>query len=825
MVKRKECLNYIIISLTILILILISLGFNNMFGSSIDWLYQHITFPEYFRHLFYKTGNLIPSLALNIGAGQNIFNFSYYGLLSPIIMISYLLPFIKMVDYLMFAMIIVIISSSLFLYKWLRNNHFDANLALVLALLFSLSSPLIFQAHHQIMFVSYMPFLILGLLGIDLYFSKKKRWLIVLSTFLMIMTSYYYSVGGMFVFAVYTIYKLIPLKNKSLKESFLEGFKVAVAMTVGLLMAGVLILPSLYVILNGRVSPKQTIDLIALLTPKVDMYNILYSHYDLGLTAIAPLALIGGLLFKKKENRFLSIALILILIIPIFMYVLNGGLYIRGKVLIPFLPLYIFQIGIFLKHIFKNQVRFLYLLVVLLVTSTAIYFNGNTHLLYYFDLLVLLTVIGLYIWKQQKIFIYLHLVLFSLIICFIVNSQFETYVNKDYYQTISQNKISEILTQDKTFYRFNNLNYSLQTVNKIYGANYYQTNFYSSTYNANYEQFLNKIYYNVRSERNILVNTDSNNILFETLMGIKYVNTNQDAPIGYHKVKSGIYMNNNVLPLGYATNHLLHENDYLKLSHPYQLDTILYNIITTKTANAIASKIKPISLDYQEVIGANIHATELNNEYSLEVAKTDTIILKLKNPINEQILIISFDMLDIPSCKKGDTWIEINGIFNKLTCKSWLYFNKNTTFHYVLSSNQPINTIVIKFAKGSYRLGNISTSILTYRNITTAVEMVDSFIVDTKKTKGDVIAGSIKVTDDGYFATTIPYDRGYTITINNKVIKYEKVNTAFIGFPINQGEYKIIMTYKSPFLEIGKIISLIGLGLFIYITFKERQII
>ena len=47
-----------------------------IFGSSMDWGFQHITFPEYFRMLFYNTGDLFPDFAFNIGAGQNIYYFA-----------------------------------------------------------------------------------------------------------------------------------------------------------------------------------------------------------------------------------------------------------------------------------------------------------------------------------------------------------------------------------------------------------------------------------------------------------------------------------------------------------------------------------------------------------------------------------------------------------------------------------------------------------------------------------------------------------------------------------------------------------------------------
>ena len=42
------------------------------------------------------------------------------------------------------------------------------------------ATPLLFHSHRHIMFINYMPFLILGLMGIDLYFDKKKSWLLIL---------------------------------------------------------------------------------------------------------------------------------------------------------------------------------------------------------------------------------------------------------------------------------------------------------------------------------------------------------------------------------------------------------------------------------------------------------------------------------------------------------------------------------------------------------------------------------------------------------------------------------------------------------------------
>ena len=86
-------------------LVIISLFcFTNIFGSTMDFLTQHVVFPNYLRELFYSSGKIIPNFMVQIGAGQNIFNIAYYGLLNPIILISYLFPFIKMLDYIIYSL-------------------------------------------------------------------------------------------------------------------------------------------------------------------------------------------------------------------------------------------------------------------------------------------------------------------------------------------------------------------------------------------------------------------------------------------------------------------------------------------------------------------------------------------------------------------------------------------------------------------------------------------------------------------------------------------------------------------------------------------------
>ena len=86
-------------------------GKYGVFGSKVDWISQHSVFPDYFRQQFYDTGDFFPEFALDIGGGQNIYHFAYYGLYSPVFWLSYLLPFVKMSDYLIAASFVCLTAS------------------------------------------------------------------------------------------------------------------------------------------------------------------------------------------------------------------------------------------------------------------------------------------------------------------------------------------------------------------------------------------------------------------------------------------------------------------------------------------------------------------------------------------------------------------------------------------------------------------------------------------------------------------------------------------------------------------------------------------
>lgn len=824
--EKKDSKYILLICSLVFILVISFLLSNKIFGSTTDWLSQHTVYPDYFRNLFYKTGNLFPDFSINLGAGENIFYFSYYGLFNPIIMFSYLLPFISMQNYIIITSVVGILVSMILLYYFLKDK-LGEELSFISSILYLLSGPIIFQAHRHIMFTNYMPFLILGLIGVDKYFKNKNKSLIIISTFLMILTSYYYSISGIIVLAIYGIYVYLKQNDFKIKNFLKEALHFFIPIFLGILLSCFFLLPTAYSLLSGRVENTNSISIINLFIPSFNLNNFLYSNYSLGLTSIFILTLIYFIIDSKKENKFLGITLSFLCLIPFGVYILNGTLYARFKSLIPFLPLAILMIGIFIKNFNYSIKKVFWLILLIFLFIISFLYLDNT--LFFIDICILLISLIIYSKYNSKKIIYIPLLITALVNVLIFNQQ-EKYVPNDY-NTDGINSLVDKIDNNNS-YRTSIQNDTLNGLNRVYSYNQLNTSIYSSTYNSNYYDFYTKIFDNSLSYRNKLMLNTTKNILFETLMAEKYiVRKCNDSLLGYDILDQDneycLYENKNVFTLGYGSSNLYSNNYFDSLEYPYNIELLLNGIIVNnkKLNNKLESKIEKVKLngtiDYDK---NKLSIRKGNDLYIVDSKDETTITFTLNDKLENKILIIDFDLLNSESCDIGDTFIMINGIKNKLTCTGYEYDNKNNHMTYILNYKE-LEKLSITFNKGNFQIKDIKTNILDYDNY---INLKNNIYMFTNiKYFDNLISGNIFMEKDGYFVLNIPYDKGFTITVDEEEIEYEKANLAFIGFDLSKGKHSIKIEYKAPLFIEGKIISIITLlslvGLFMKGKFKWKK--
>ena len=834
--KVKRYIPYLLLTGLTLFFCRMFVGRYGIFGAKVDWFSQHSVLPDYFRQQFYATGKLFPEFAANLGGGQNIYHFAYYGLYSPLILPSYLLPFVKMSDYIMAVSITGLIASVLLFYYWLKSRKTDTGTAFILSLMFLLAGPMIGQYSGQIMFVDYMPFLCLALIGVDRYFEQEKSGLFTVSVFLMIMTSFYFSIGGMLSLVLYGLHRYFEQRegNRGTVRSFLrDGLCFVRSMILAVLMSGFFLVPTALALTGGR-SKEQNTSFASFFIPQITVERFAYSIYGIGLTTLVITVLLTGLLYRKVYEKVLTYGCVIVLVIPVFAYLLNGGLYIRDKVFIPFLPLLCYLISIYLEKCRKRELSFIAGIVPYIITTIFVYIARNQFVS---------KGIGKSIWKvllaESILFLICYVLYCALkryhketkeilmlalpsVICLAVTMNTfyqmkpDRYVNRKLYRDVTgeQNRqaVKEAL-KDDGYYRTEQMgsdDENAADLNRIWDVEQNITSIYSSAYNPDYQTFRQKTFGLEEPFRNGMMQSVSKNPVFQRMMGVRYIVSDSDVP-GYTLVKkcgtTGIYQNKDAAPVMYATDRVMTEEEYKKLAFPYNQTAFLeYAVVGEHTESSdqnIMTAYAPVSL-------------KMDNNRTTGGAEQKTI----QQEGQKQILFFRFRVDNAHPNKDVAVWI--NGIRNKLSAKDHVYYNENKTFTYAVPLKDGEDNISVTFGKGKYRLRHVQAYLGSLPERSELLYQSE-IQVDKKQTEDNVIQGTIRVKKDGWFITSIPYDKHFKIYIDGKETKIQKVNTAFLGCKIESGNHEVKIIYHAPGTTTGKVLSLIGIAGFLLVLVREKR--
>ena len=136
---------------------------------------------------------------------------------------------------------------------------------------------LFFQTHRQIMFVNYMPFLLLALI----FLEKRRFALMSISLTLIYLHSFYYAIACLAVIGWFAVGMLRKEDVRGRRHLLFQGV-TSVILSLG--MAMMLLLPTFMTILEHKHSGEKATTWADLVMPNIK--NLLYDPYGLGLTLL-----------------------------------------------------------------------------------------------------------------------------------------------------------------------------------------------------------------------------------------------------------------------------------------------------------------------------------------------------------------------------------------------------------------------------------------------------------------------------------------------------------------------------------------------------------
>lgn len=765
-----------------------------------DFANQHVKFIEYIRNLILSTHDLKPQISMNYGLGQSFVALYYHGMYNPFILASLLLGAlpIKYVMYFIYALIIG--STSVSMHLLCRLNNFSHKQSRLLSIFMAFSGTILFHLAFHPMFIYYLPFMNMSLVSLHYMAVSKNKYLYSLMFTLVFFTNFFFAPIVSIIQFAYFIGLLVE-KNKPILEGFINFTK---AYILGLLMGLIMLVPIYIFAQEGIRGTNPNISYNLFQTYDKVVTNLI-NPYNLGIGAISIIAIIYGVLFvKEKQLKFPVFILIIIMFFTKVVLLLNLDMYINYKHIIYFLPILWLIFG---KMIFNEDNKYRVLFVLLLSVVAIVIVSTDKLNLHIVHLLFaeIIAVFLMYQFRNKRFII-------NALTCWIISITMINsliVVDSDKYKQATLSVQNEVVPTDLSGIKaISPYRTGEGDLNRLSSMDSFNPNLYTSLENPNFQEFLRSSL-ELELSNSQRVNSDSifNNYLLRKYLGItkftdsKGKTTNQKAlPIVYGVGNDAVYDLDSLLSLDPHSRILaLNEGTFVE-------DEAKDMVVKTKPKLIYTSKEKLTIKDHK-----------FNKEYTLP-----------KEYQKDGTLVVTFDT-DIADDSQISDKITINGHTNTVMMNDFYGENQNRRASFLLDTNQDTNKLKLKVSKGKYSKG---TEPITYSNL--KVYYVDHQDVDNnqftyyapqnfKVDMSHYYEFTVNQKENGYLATTIPYDNGFTIFVDGKESDISKINGLFLGTKLSAGTHKIRIEYNIPGYKVSLIIS--SLAFTIFIIYQSKLLI
>lgn len=358
----------------------------------------------------------------------------------------------------------------------------------------------------------------------------------------------------------------------------------------------------------------------------------------------------------------------------------------------------------------------------------------------------------------------------------------------------------------KNFYHFESILGNGTVNNDGFRYNYSGIHMFSSMRNCNVSRVLNGLGFRNAQKDGLTVDYMNNTLLMDSLMGVRYnvVDSNPEK-YGFKEIsKAGdlqLYENENALPAG-----IIAKGNISKFKMDYNNPLIgQENLLKGLTGKdyPIYKEIEPKLVEVHNIVPPK----ENDKSISLPTNRSNlprTLVYEVTIPAGEQAYFELLPKSDVYKDFEFSTWARVIGPKYDTNTKQILslgsYYNLGT-YH----EEQKIRFEVridgrhdIEIKKPKILLLNLDT----YNQVISELKTQGVNL----QTNGRFATAKVNLSKDSNIFTTIPYDAGWTLTIDGKKEPIKSVNGGFIQIHVPKGKHNIKLSYFPPGLELGLIL-------------------
>ena len=733
-----------------------------------------------------------------------------------------------------FKAVLSAMTCSIYLNKKFKSNSL---LLVPICLLYVFSA--YYRAYYwNLMWIDGMIMLPLVTLGIESIVKENKWKLYTFSLFVMLIANYFIAymicIYSVIYFIIYLIYKteLKDLKKKNIKNLFNKIFMFGTSSLLAGGLSAFLMIP--------MASSMASISATGGTIPTSQYYNFEFINF-----IKAHFSCVNSVIFKSDAITTPNVSAGIIVLFLSISYLLNTNISKKNKIC------YLILYFIFVAFIFVPQLdfiiqafhvpndlpyrySFIYTFIMIILSSYAVLNLDKDSLIKILVLFafcigaILITIKDTYALASKEALLINVIILFLYVFFFLLGKYFKTYRNIFFFALILVTSIDCI----------ESLNYGLQ-VSQI------ADNFYSSTKEidesiSTIKNYDDSLFYRIDNPNNHTLNDSSksfyngvttfssmayqdmaelqrylgnqgNNInsymyvdqtpIYDMMFDVKYMIGSRIDKQRYELIKP----NSNITKFNYSLGLAFGVNkDVLNWEYTNNSPVYVQNDFVEK-ATHIDNVFNPLTLVDEE---------EIQND-TLKVIKYTYLNPKEISYIYWNTSSISFIKIGNDLYARDDYYTNCNYL------DSYNYNNYNDEHIIGFSSEEDYIEILIGY---NYYTDNI---IHPYYLDSNKFEQVYNKLKNSTLTlttfEEDKIVGQVYLDDDSVMYTSIPYDEGWDVYVNDRIVNTYSLGNSLLAFDVSKGLNKIEFRYRIPKLKIGLIISTISLAIIFQLFYIEKK--
>ena len=401
----------------------------------------------------------------------------------------------------------------------------------------------------------------------------------------------------------------------------------------------------------------------------------------------------------------------------------------------------------------------------------------------------------------------------------------------------------------------------------------HSTAYYFSVASQYISNYFSELYLNAPREHRY--DTLDGRTMLERLASVKYFvvrdGNERCLPYGYDKFAAGnvkddimykAYTDENVLPLGYTYDSYISSAKYAKMSATEKQQAMMQGVVledsslpeTNLTFNDQEIPYKLTLGEGCEVQDGKIVASKGgakavlefdgldSSETYLQVEGIDFEALSPRERIGEEEWEkkTAYEQQHILyNDRKWDRWknsersrITITGdktssrAIQIFTSKYNMYSGRqNFIFNTGYSKTGKKNLTLTFKEAGIYTLDNLKVICQPMTNVESQTKKLGEEVLTDIKMQDNEFTGKISVSKDKALLLALPYSTGFTAYVDGKKTDIKQANTMYMAVELSKGEHEIRLTYCTPYLKAGLLLTCLGLLCYICVVliYKKKR--